>query len=194
VQGTQVQDGPHPQTPSPQAHAPGAQAHPAQQLSFSFFFSIIVSPFERMARSSINADGPECQILQLARGILPRQNTERKKQEGSVENSATPVEMPTAPSRVSCINHDLRGITSFRFSHIAGGSLFASFLALRMHLDKLRRTTMPSQTKNPETPSQEDSPVSTSKETKLGRLASQAASRAKKREQRYDQEHEIFTN
>ena len=118
-----MQDGPHPQTPSPQAHAPGAQAHPAQQLSFSFFFSIIVSPFERMARSSINADGPECQILQLARGILPRQNTERKKQEGSVENSATPVEMPTAPSRVSCINHDLRGITSFRFSHIAGGPL-----------------------------------------------------------------------
>ena len=53
---------------------------------------------------------------------------------------------------------------------------------------------MPSQTKNPETPSQEDSTVSTSKETKLGRLASQAASRAKKREQRYDQEHEIFTN
>jgi hypothetical protein len=43
-------------------------------------------------------------------------------------------------------------------------------------------------------PSPENSPVSTSKETKLGRLANQAASRAKKREQRYDQEHEIFTN
>jgi hypothetical protein len=48
--------------------------------------------------------------------------------------------------------------------------------------------------KNAETPSPENSPVSTSKETKLGRLANQAASRAKKREQRYDQEHEIFTN
>jgi hypothetical protein len=50
VQGTQVQDGPHPHVPSPQAQAPGAQAHPAQQLFFSFFSSMIVSPFERMAR------------------------------------------------------------------------------------------------------------------------------------------------
>jgi hypothetical protein len=69
VQGTQVQDGPHPHVPSPQAHASGAQAHPAQQLFFSFFCSIIVSPFERIARSSTNADAPERKILQSARGI-----------------------------------------------------------------------------------------------------------------------------
>jgi hypothetical protein len=53
VQGTQVQDGPHPHVPSPQAHAPGAQAHPAQQLFFSFFCSMIVSPFERVVRCLI---------------------------------------------------------------------------------------------------------------------------------------------
>jgi hypothetical protein len=52
---------------------------------------------------------------------------------------------------------------------------------------------MPSQTKSPETPKQQDSPVTTSKETKLNRLANEAASRAAKREQRYDQEHDIFT-
>jgi hypothetical protein len=52
---------------------------------------------------------------------------------------------------------------------------------------------MPSQTKSPETPIQQDSLVTTSKETKLDRLANQAASRAAKREQRYDQEHDIFT-
>ena len=194
MQGTQVQDGPHPQTPSPQAHAPGAQAHPAQQLSFSFFFSIIVSPFERMARSSINADGPECQILQLARGILPRQNTERKEATRICRKLCDPCRDADCP--FWSIVHKSRSSRHYIFSIQSHRRrvLFASFLALRMHLDKLRRTTMPSQTKNPETPSQEDSPVSTSKETKLGRLASQAASRAKKREQRYDQEHEIFTN
>ncbi len=69
MQGTQVQDGPHPHAPSPQEHAPGAQAHPAQQLFFSFFCSIIVSPLERMARSSINADAPGRKILQQAPGI-----------------------------------------------------------------------------------------------------------------------------
>jgi hypothetical protein len=52
---------------------------------------------------------------------------------------------------------------------------------------------MSSQTKSPETPIQQDFPVTTSKETKLDRLASQAASRAAKTEQRYDQEHDIFT-
>jgi hypothetical protein len=52
---------------------------------------------------------------------------------------------------------------------------------------------MPTQTKSPETPGQQDSPVTTSKETKLDRLANEAASRAVEREQRYDQEHDIFT-
>ena len=52
---------------------------------------------------------------------------------------------------------------------------------------------MPDQTKNPETPIQQDFPFTTSKETKLGRLADEAAGRAAKREQRYDQEHDIFT-
>jgi hypothetical protein len=52
---------------------------------------------------------------------------------------------------------------------------------------------MPNQTKSPETPSQPDFNVSSSKETKLDRLANKAASRAAKREQRYDQEHGIFT-
>ena len=52
---------------------------------------------------------------------------------------------------------------------------------------------MPSQTKSPETPSQEDSPVTTSKETNLDRLANEAASRGAKRQQRYDREHNIFT-
>ena len=52
---------------------------------------------------------------------------------------------------------------------------------------------MPEQTKCRETPTQQDLPVTTSNETKLGRLANEAASRAAKREQRYDQEHDIFT-
>jgi hypothetical protein len=52
---------------------------------------------------------------------------------------------------------------------------------------------MPSQKKSPETPAQQDVPVTTSKETNLGRLANEAARRAAKRQQRYDQEHGIFT-
>jgi hypothetical protein len=48
---------------------------------------------------------------------------------------------------------------------------------------------MPSQTKSPETPIQQDS----IKETRVDRLANEAASRAAKREQRYDQKHDIFT-
>jgi hypothetical protein len=52
---------------------------------------------------------------------------------------------------------------------------------------------MPSQKKSPETPTQQDAPVTTSKETTLGRLANEAASRAAKRQQRYDQDHNIFT-
>jgi hypothetical protein len=52
---------------------------------------------------------------------------------------------------------------------------------------------MPSQTKSPETPRRQDLPVTTNKETNLDRLANEAASRAAKREQRYDQEHDIFT-
>jgi hypothetical protein len=51
---------------------------------------------------------------------------------------------------------------------------------------------MPSQTNSPETPTQQDSHVTTSKETKLNRLANEAARRAAKRQQRYDQEHNIF--
>jgi hypothetical protein len=70
---------------------------------------------------------------------------------------------------------------------------FVSFLALGMLLDKSRRTTMPRQAKNPETPIQQNVPVTTSKDTKVGRLADEAAGRAAKRQQRYDQEHDIFT-
>jgi hypothetical protein len=52
---------------------------------------------------------------------------------------------------------------------------------------------MPSQTKTPETPSQEDSPITTGKETKLDRLANDSATRAVKRQHRYDKENNIFT-
>jgi hypothetical protein len=52
---------------------------------------------------------------------------------------------------------------------------------------------MPSQKDSPETPTQQDVPVTTTKETNLGRLANEASSRAAKRQQRYDQEHNIFT-
>jgi hypothetical protein len=52
---------------------------------------------------------------------------------------------------------------------------------------------MPSQAENPETPIQQDSHATTSKETKLSRLANEAARRAAKRQQRYDQEHNIFS-
>jgi hypothetical protein len=52
---------------------------------------------------------------------------------------------------------------------------------------------MPDHTKNPQTPTQPGFPVTTSKETRLSRLADEAAGRAAKRQQRYDQEHDIFT-
>ncbi len=52
---------------------------------------------------------------------------------------------------------------------------------------------MPTEKMSPETPIQQDVPVTTSKETNLGRLANEAAGRAAKRQQRYDQEHGIFT-
>lgn len=52
---------------------------------------------------------------------------------------------------------------------------------------------MPSQTKSQEIPIQQDAPVTTRAEIRLDRLAGKAASRAAKREQRYDQEHDIFT-
>jgi hypothetical protein len=51
---------------------------------------------------------------------------------------------------------------------------------------------MPSETNKPETPSQEDSTVATRKETKLDRLANEAASRGKKRQQRFDLENNTF--
>jgi hypothetical protein len=52
---------------------------------------------------------------------------------------------------------------------------------------------MPNQTDTPDVPRQENSDAATTaKETKLDRIANQAASRASKRLQRYDQEHDIF--
>jgi hypothetical protein len=114
------------------------------------------------------------------------------KQEGCVENSAASVEMLTdTPIRFQT-NHDLLGITSFD-SVTSQNVRFASFLALRMLLDKGRRTTMSDQTKNQETSIQQDFLVTTGKETKLDRLANEAAGRAAKTEQHYDQEHGIFT-
>jgi hypothetical protein len=57
------------------------------------------------------------------------------------------------------------------------------------------RKTMPSQTNNQDTPRQQDdsSASKTAKGKRLNRLADEAAKRAGKREQRYDQEHNIFT-
>jgi hypothetical protein len=52
---------------------------------------------------------------------------------------------------------------------------------------------MSDQTKSPETSSQEDSPVTTSEETRIDRLANEMASRALKRQQRYDRDNNIFT-
>jgi hypothetical protein len=54
---------------------------------------------------------------------------------------------------------------------------------------------MPSQTNNQDTPRQQDdsSASKTAKEKRLNRHADEAAKRAGKREQRYDQEHNIFT-
>jgi hypothetical protein len=52
---------------------------------------------------------------------------------------------------------------------------------------------MTSQTKSPETPTQQDFPAGTSTELKLDRIANEVASLAGKTEHRYDQEHDIFT-
>jgi hypothetical protein len=54
---------------------------------------------------------------------------------------------------------------------------------------------MPSQTNSPATPKEQDnsSASKTAKETKVDRIANEAARRAVKRQQRYDQEHNIFT-
>ena len=59
---------------------------------------------------------------------------------------------------------------------------------------------MPNQTGSPYTPRQEDdssapttAKVTKAKETKLDRMANQAARRAVERQQRYDQQHNIFT-
>ena len=55
---------------------------------------------------------------------------------------------------------------------------------------------MPTETDSPDTPGEQENPGAseTTKETNLDRIANQAASRAVKRQQRYDQEHNIFTN
>lgn len=53
---------------------------------------------------------------------------------------------------------------------------------------------MPDQTETPEIPRQDGSDTApTGKEARLDRVAKEAASRAVKRQQRYDQEHNIFT-
>jgi hypothetical protein len=54
---------------------------------------------------------------------------------------------------------------------------------------------MSSRANNPDTPKQQDesSAYKTTKETKLDRIAHEAASRAVKRQQRDDKEHNIFT-
>ena len=54
---------------------------------------------------------------------------------------------------------------------------------------------MSDQTSNPNTPKQQDDSSASiiKKETKLDRLANEAARRGVKRQQRYDREHNIFT-
>ena len=54
---------------------------------------------------------------------------------------------------------------------------------------------MSSQTNSPDVPSQQDdsNPTTLEEGKKLDRIANDAASRAAKRQQRYDQEHGIFT-
>jgi hypothetical protein len=51
------------------------------------------------------------------------------------------------------------------------------------------------QTDSPDTPREQDNltPSKTARETNLDRIANKAASRAGKRQQRYEQEHNIFT-
>jgi hypothetical protein len=54
---------------------------------------------------------------------------------------------------------------------------------------------MPNQTDTPNTLTQQDNSgaATTAGEIRLDRIANEAASRARKRQQRYDQEHSIFT-
>jgi hypothetical protein len=53
---------------------------------------------------------------------------------------------------------------------------------------------MPNQTETPAMPRQENSDAATTgKQAKLDRIANEVASRAGKRQQRYDREHNIFT-
>jgi hypothetical protein len=53
---------------------------------------------------------------------------------------------------------------------------------------------MPNQTDTPDIPRQDNFDAApTSKEAGLDRIANAAASRARKRQQRYDQDHNIFT-
>jgi hypothetical protein len=54
---------------------------------------------------------------------------------------------------------------------------------------------MSNQTNDTDTPKQqgESSATATTKETKLARIANEAARRAVERQQRYDKEHNIFT-
>ena len=54
---------------------------------------------------------------------------------------------------------------------------------------------MPNETNTPDTPRQQDdsNTVETPKQTKLDSIANSVAPRAVKRQQRYDQEHNIFT-
>ncbi len=53
---------------------------------------------------------------------------------------------------------------------------------------------MPNQTDSPGTTSpQNEVPAITSEQAKLERIANEAARRAAKRQQRYDQAHDIFT-
>jgi hypothetical protein len=54
---------------------------------------------------------------------------------------------------------------------------------------------MPNHTDTEDTPGQDSSnAATTAKETKLDRIANEVASRAVKRQQRFDREHEIFTS
>jgi hypothetical protein len=54
---------------------------------------------------------------------------------------------------------------------------------------------MPNQTNTPDTPREQDdsNTVETTEQTKLDSIANAIASRAVKRQQRYDKDHNIFT-
>jgi len=65
---------------------------------------------------------------------------------------------------------------------------------IRNALPLTGRKTMTNQTDTADLPIQDNSDAATTgKEEKLDRIANEAASRAGKRQQRYDQEHNIFT-